>query len=139
MKRLIFVFLLLCGCHRASYEKGEVLGADDFVMDSYALKEGASAEQAGFVSVAGAVMKRGVIPLQGNHSPLKDVLVQAGGIKTLADHNKIFIFRGGKDHPRVYALTWEHLVRLPKTSLLITPGDIVFIGTKPLFQWVEND
>ena len=139
MKRLILVFLFLFGCHHASYEKGEVLGADDFVMDSYALKESASVETEGFVSVAGAVMKRGVVPVLGKHRPLRDVLLQAGGVKTLADRNKIFIFRGGQDRPRVYALTWEHLVRLPKTSLLTTPGDIVFIGTKPLFEWFEHE
>ncbi len=139
MKRIALILLLLCGCHRASYERGEGLGADEFVMDSYALREEVPAESAGFVSVAGAVMKRGVVPVLGKHRPLRDVLLDAGGIKTLADRNKIYVFRGGQDRPRVYALTWEHLVRLPKTSLLTTSGDIVFIGTKPLFEWFEHE
>src|SRR5579883_3068352 len=41
MKRLIICTLFfICGCGNAPYRGSDVLGADDFVMDSYQIREG---------------------------------------------------------------------------------------------------
>lgn len=136
LKIFLLLFLLLCGCHRAPFEEGEVLGADDFVMDSYALmEEDQPTPGKEHVMVAGAVKKEGIISVKQRYLPLRDVLVQAGGLAASGDRSKIYIFRGTQETPRIYAVRWEHLVRLPATSLLTLPGDIVFVSTKPIYQW----
>ncbi len=142
MKKAIFLLLLLCGCHRAPYENGEILGADDFVMDSYVVREEPATEGEqgeSFVTVAGAVMKKGIISVEGRYHPLREVLVQAGGLTSFASQNKIYIFRECGGRPRVYEVKWEHLVKLPQMSLLTIPGDIIFVGTKPLYRWVADE
>lgn len=67
---------------------------------------------------------------------LREALVSAGGIPVLrGDRNCIQIIRGGLLCPKLYILSWEHIIHLPNESLLLIPGDTVYVATKPITQW----
>lgn len=64
------------------------------------------------------------IPLPDGCIPLKNALVKAE-----STGGKIEVIRGALKKPKIYHLSWEHLVRLPNDSLLLMPGDIVYVTT----------
>lgn len=66
---------------------------------------------------------------------LKQALVYAGGIPYTGNRNCIQVIRGGLQCPKIYQLHWCHITHLPNESLLIMPGDTVFVSEKPITQW----
>ncbi len=135
VKKAIALFLCFASCHPPFTDHAAYLGADDLIMDSYALSsESCSPDCTKMVTVTGEVQRRGEIALQGFTAPLRDVLQEAGGLTAFGSPLKIFIFREGTSGVRLYALSWEHIVTLPKKSLLVQQGDIVCVGAKPLFR-----
>lgn len=129
MKKALFLLLLLSACRHAPFQEGNVLGADDLVIDSYALIE-EPPSALGSIMVNGAVNKQGALALNEPFLPLRDVLLQAGGLSSAADKSHIYLIR----NTRIYKVRFEHLVHLSPKSLLVLPGDIVYVSTKPLYR-----
>lgn len=66
---------------------------------------------------------------------LREALVTAGGIPYTGDRKHIQVIRGNLCRPKIYVLAWDHIVHLPNESLLLMPGDTVYISEKPITQW----
>lgn len=66
---------------------------------------------------------------------LKEALVAAHGIPFTGNRNCIQVIRGGIICPKIYLLTWCHITQLPNESLLLMPGDTVYVTEKPITQW----
>lgn len=66
---------------------------------------------------------------------LREALVSAGGIPFTGDRRHIQVIRGNLQCPKIYVLSWEHIVHLPNDSLLLMPGDTVYVSEKPITQW----
>lgn len=66
---------------------------------------------------------------------LREALVMAGGIPFTGDRQHIQVIRGNLQSPKLYLLAWEHIVHLPNDSLLLMPGDTVYVCEKPITQW----
>ncbi len=86
--------------------------------------------------VMGEVLLPRPVPLSSGYISLREAIVYAGGIHQIrGNRNCIQVIRGGIINPKVYVLSWEHIVQLPNESLLIIPGDTVYVSTKPITQW----
>lgn len=85
--------------------------------------------------VMGEVSCERVINLPFGSMPLRHALAEAGGILITGDKSYIQIIRGNVAHPKIYTLSWEHVIHLPNDSLLLMPGDIVFVAAKPIAEW----
>lgn len=66
---------------------------------------------------------------------LREALVAAGGIPFTGDSRHIQVIRGNLRCPKIYVLSWEHIIHLPNDSLLLMPGDTVYVTEKPITQW----
>jgi len=66
---------------------------------------------------------------------LREALVQAGGIPYTGNRNNIQVIRGNLKCPKIYVLSWQHIIHLPNDSLLLMPGDTVYVSEKPITQW----
>ena len=67
--------------------------------------------------------------------PLPVALVSAGGIPFTGDRKNIQIIRGDLRCPKIYMISWEHIVNLPNQSMLLIPGDTVYVSEKPITKW----
>ena len=85
--------------------------------------------------VLGEVGKEQVVDLPDGFMTLRKALAEAGGILPSGDRSYIQVIRGSILHPKIYTLHWEHLVRLPNDSMLLIPGDIVYVAARPLTEW----
>lgn len=86
--------------------------------------------------VMGEVLHPTPVPLPYGYMSLREALVVAGGIPVMrGDRDCIQVIRGGLINPKIYVLSWEHIVHLPNESLLLMPGDTVYVGTRPIAQW----
>jgi polysaccharide biosynthesis/export protein len=99
--------------------------------DKVYIAEGSSA----YVVVLGEVGREQLIPLPNGFMPLRQALGAAGGIPFTGDRSYIQIIRGNLVCPKIYTLHWSHVLRLPTNSLLLMPGDIVYIAATPIAQW----
>lgn len=66
---------------------------------------------------------------------LREALVNAGGIPFTGDKHRIQVIRGNLQNPKIYILAWEHIIHLPNDSLLLIPGDTVYVSAKPITEW----
>lgn len=66
---------------------------------------------------------------------LREALVYAGGIPYTGDKRHIQVIRGNLQCPKIYVLAWEHIIHLPNDSLLLMPGDTVYITAKLITEW----
>jgi len=87
------------------------------------------------IMLMGEVRKEGVIDIPNGYIPLKDALAKAGGILLTGNRAYIQVIRGNIVKPKIYTLNWRHVVRLPTKSLLLMPGDIVYVAATPIAQW----
>jgi polysaccharide export outer membrane protein len=85
--------------------------------------------------VLGEVGKERVVDVPDGFMTLRKALAEAGGILSSGDRSYIQVIRGNILHPKIYTLHWEHLVRLPNDSMLLIPGDIVYVAARPLTEW----
>lgn len=85
--------------------------------------------------VLGEVGKERVIDLPSGTMTLRQAIAEAGGIPYSGDKRYIQVIRGNLVCPKIYTLHWEHIVRLPSDSLLLMPGDIVYVAAKPIAEW----
>ena len=85
--------------------------------------------------VMGEVGRERVINLPAGFMPLRQALAEAGGIPFTGDKSYIQVIRGSITKPKIYTLNWEHVIHLPNDSLLLIPGDIVYVAAKPITEW----
>ncbi len=87
------------------------------------------------VLVMGEVGCKRVIPLPNGFIPIREALAKAGGIAYTGDKSYIQVVRSGIAKPKIYVLNWKHILDLPNSSLLLMPGDMVYVGSKPITEW----
>lgn len=85
--------------------------------------------------VMGEVGVERVISLPHGSMPLRHALAEARGISYTGDKSYIQVIRGNIVRPKIYTLSWEHVIHLPNDSLLLMPGDIVYVAAKPITEW----
>lgn len=85
--------------------------------------------------VMGEVGRERVISLPTGSMSLRHALAEAGGIPYTGDKSYIQVIRGNILKPKIYTLSWEHVIHLPNDSLLLMPGDIVYVAAKPITEW----
>ncbi len=85
--------------------------------------------------VMGEVARERTINLPRGYMSLRQALAEAGGIPYTGDKSYIQVIRGSIAMPKIYTLNWEHVIHLPNESLLLMPGDIVYVAAKPITEW----
>ena len=85
--------------------------------------------------VMGEVRQEKVIDLPNGFMSLRQALAMSGGIPFTGDKGFIQIIRGNVVRPKIYTLDWKHIIRLPSSSLLLMPGDIVYVAATPITEW----
>ncbi len=85
--------------------------------------------------VLGEVGKECVINVPNGFLTLRKALAEAGGIPYTGDKSYIQVIRGNVLHPKIYTLNWQHVIHLPNDSMLLIPGDIVYVAAKPITEW----
>jgi polysaccharide export outer membrane protein len=85
--------------------------------------------------VMGEVGVERVINLPHGYISLRHALAEARGIPYTGDKSYIQVIRGNIVRPKIYTLSWEHVIHLPNDSLLLMPGDIVYVAAKPITEW----
>ena len=66
---------------------------------------------------------------------LREALVHAGGIPFTGNKQHIQVIRGNLQCPKIYLLAWQHIIHLPNDSLLLMPGDTVYVTATPITEW----
>ena len=87
------------------------------------------------VMVMGEVGAPGPIDVPSGMIPLRDAIVAAGGIPFTGNKQRIQVIRGNVPNPRIYVLKWTTITHLPNHSLLLMPGDTVYVSAKPITEW----
>lgn len=87
------------------------------------------------VMVMGEVNNPRPVHLPYGFMSLREALVNAGGIPFTGDKKHIQVIRGDLQCPKIYVLAWEHIVHLPNDSLLLMPGDTVYVTAKAITEW----
>jgi polysaccharide export outer membrane protein len=87
------------------------------------------------VMIMGEVGREMTLPVPNGFLPVRQALAQAGGIPYTGDKSYIQVIRGSIAKPKIYTLNWEHVIHLPNESLLLMPGDIVYVAAKPITEW----
>jgi polysaccharide export outer membrane protein len=87
------------------------------------------------VTVMGEVGCPKAVNLYYGFISLREALVAAGGIPYTGDRHRIQVIRGGTLCPKVYELNWCHITQLPNESLLLMPGDTVYVLETPITRW----
>lgn len=87
------------------------------------------------IMVLGEVGKECTLHVPNGFMTLRKALADAGGIPYTGDKSYIQVIRGNVISPKIYTLNWQHVIHLPSDSLLLIPGDIVYVAAKPLTEW----
>ncbi len=85
--------------------------------------------------VMGEVNVPKVLNVPAGFLSLREALAAANGIPYTGDKSYIQIIRGNILKPKIYTLSWEHVIHLPNDSLLLMPGDVVYVASKPITEW----
>lgn len=87
------------------------------------------------IMVLGEVGLAQVVPVPKGTLSLREAIAAAGGIPFTGDKRCIQVIRGNLICPKIYRLSWNHITYLPNESLLLIPGDTVYISEKPITRW----
>jgi polysaccharide export outer membrane protein len=87
------------------------------------------------VMLMGEVGQPRALQLPYGFISLREAIVSAGGIPFTGDKNCIQVIRGNLQCPKIYYLSWNHIIHLPNDSLLLMPGDTVYVSAKPITEW----
>ena len=87
------------------------------------------------VMMLGEVTTRGLINLPNGFISLREAIARAGGIPFTGDRAYIQVIRGNILKPKIYTLHWKHIIHVPTDSMLLMPGDIVYVAATPITEW----
>lgn len=87
------------------------------------------------VMLMGEVGQPRALQLPYGYISLREAIVSVGGIPFTGDKNCIQVIRGNLECPKIYYLSWNHIIHLPNDSLLLMPGDTVYVSAKPITEW----
>jgi polysaccharide export outer membrane protein len=87
------------------------------------------------VYVIGEVKNPNVINLTNGFMPIKEAIAKSGGITANADSLNIQIIRGSLINPKIYILSFRHILYLKDHALLLMPGDIIYVSERPITTW----
>jgi polysaccharide export outer membrane protein len=87
------------------------------------------------IMVLGEVGQERVVDIPNGFLTLRHALAEAKGIPYTGNKSYIQVIRGNILRPKIYTLTWEHVIRLPNDSMLLIPGDIVYVAATPISEW----
>ena len=87
------------------------------------------------VMVMGEVNTPRPVHLPYGFMSIREALVYAGGIPFTGNKQHIQVIRGNLQCPKIYVLAWEHIIHLPNDSLLLIPGDTVYVSATPITEW----
>ncbi|MBA3815386.1 MAG: polysaccharide biosynthesis/export family protein [Parachlamydiaceae bacterium] len=87
------------------------------------------------VMVMGEINNSQPVHMSNGYMSLREALVSAGGIPFTGDKRHIQVIRGNLKCPKIYVLAWEHIIHLPNDSLLLIPGDTVYVSASPITEW----
>ena len=87
------------------------------------------------VMMLGELNQKGLIQLPGGTISLREAIAKAGGIPFTGDKAYIQVIRGSVAKPKIYTLHWKHILELPADSMLLIPGDIVYVAATPITEW----
>ncbi|MCH9608617.1 MAG: hypothetical protein S4CHLAM45_11980 [Chlamydiales bacterium] len=87
------------------------------------------------VMVMGEVGMAQTIPIPSGSLSIRHALASAGGIPFTGNRDCILVIRGNVLCPKIYRLSWNHITYLPNDSLLLMPGDTIYISEKPITKW----
>jgi len=87
------------------------------------------------VMVMGEVNRPSAIEVPYGFISLPEAIVRAGGIPFTGNRSCIQIIRGDLACPKIYQISWEHIIHLPNRSMLLMPGDTIYVSEKPITQW----
>lgn len=87
------------------------------------------------VMVMGEVNCPSAINVPYGFISLPEAIVRAKGIPYTGNRCHIQIIRGDMQCPKIYVISWEHIVNLPNRSMLLMPGDTVYVSETPITQW----
>jgi polysaccharide export outer membrane protein len=90
---------------------------------------------AAIVMVMGEVGVEKTVNVPGGFISLRQALAEAHGIAYTGNKSYIQVIRGNIVKPKIYTLNWEHVVHLPNDSLLLMPGDVVYVAARPVTEW----
>lgn len=85
--------------------------------------------------VLGEVGQERVVDLPNGFMTLRQAIAEARGIPYTGSRSYIQVIRGNILHPKIYTLHWSHVVHLPSDSMLLIPGDIVYVAATPITEW----
>ena len=85
--------------------------------------------------VLGEVGKEKLVDVPNGFMTIRQALAAAGGIPYTGNRSYIQVIRGNILNPKIYTLSWDHVIHLPSDSLLLIPGDIVYVAATPITQW----
>lgn len=87
------------------------------------------------VMLMGEVGDPRAVNLPYGYMSLREALVKAEGIPFTGDRDHIQVIRGNLVAPKIYVLSWQHIIHLPNDSLLLMPGDTVYVSAKAITEW----
>jgi polysaccharide biosynthesis/export protein len=87
------------------------------------------------IMLMGEVGSPRAISLPSGFISLREALVMAGGIPFTGDKSYIQVIRGDLAKPKIYTLNWNIIINLPNNSLLLMPGDTIYVSAKPITEW----
>jgi polysaccharide export outer membrane protein len=87
------------------------------------------------VMLMGEVGNPKALNLPYGYMSLREAIVAAGGIPYTGNRERIQVIRGNLPCPKIYVLSWKHIIHLPNDSLLLMPGDTVYVTAKPITEW----
>ena len=87
------------------------------------------------ILVTGEVRQPLVIPVPYGFISAREALGIAGGIPFTGSRGCIQVIRGEPVRPKIFAFSWKEMLPYPNSSLLLMPGDIIFISEKPITQY----
>lgn len=85
--------------------------------------------------VLGEVGKERLVDVPNGFMTVRQAIAEAGGIPYTGNKSFIQVIRGNIQNPKIYTLTWDHVIHLPSESMLLMPGDIIYVAATPITEW----
>jgi polysaccharide export outer membrane protein len=85
--------------------------------------------------VLGEVGKERLVDVPNGFMTIRQAIAEAGGIPYTGNKSYIQVIRGNILNPKIYTLTWDHVIHLPSDSMLLMPGDIIYVAATPITTW----